>query len=542
MSSRCIRLSFLLVIWCFFLISQTEALTDDPHTARRELQSTQRSEPIWTRFQGSKFEEISAQELDGSKAGSSVERDLTGAIRTTSDFLRSNSHMVCKVLIDTHKPAGRISIFSPHLNRTLQESYLPSTLNEDHLPTALNVESVSSIRVTNIAPRIVGGKFANPKLVQSAVAFYDPGLTQFICTGSLLSPKWVLVAAHCKIKPGYLVSLGSTQAGQDGFLFSVTRTYNHPRFKERKKTLLNDIAVVEILGGALPDSKFLQINSDAAVPTDNVPVRAIGFGRISSNNAVFDPKPLALRQVDILVAPAPICKAIYNSLTLKVFENMHICAGTPEGGCNVCSGDSGSPLLRYEKGKPIIVGITSYGTKIGCDVKGLPNVFTRVSKYLKWLKSTPAVFFTRDGVVGDNTKKCDFGQFVYFVSEKIKFCRDCPFRQVSGGGSTTSCRLCPNGLVRSTKDGRKCTCVGRLARGRGLEDGFCKECPAGTFSGTNNELCLLCQPGSFASRKGSFSCASCQPGTFSDNRGATFCKKCPPGQGSGIGGDRCFNV
>lgn len=208
--------------------------------------------------------------------------------------------------------------------------------------------------------------------------------------------------------------------------------------------------------------------------------------------------------------------------------------------CNHFSrGDSGGPLLKYKNGQPTVVGITSFGYA-GCGNPGAPSVFTRVSRYVKWMRSTPAVFYTSKGVFGDNIKKCRFGQFVFSVNKKIKFCRDCPKGQVSKGGSAKACTKCPRGLVRSTKDGRKCSCVGRLAKGRGLKNRICTVCAPGTFSNTNNKFCLPCQPGFFSSRKGSTTCTPCSPNTFSAKRSTTACKKCPKGSFAVRGAIKCI--
>ena len=46
-------------------------------------------------------------------------------------------------------------------------------------------------------------------------------------------------------------------------------------------------------------------------------------------------------------------------------------------------GDSGSPLLCYLNGKPVLTGVASYSSK--ADPQNKPNVFTRVSTYLDWI-------------------------------------------------------------------------------------------------------------------------------------------------------------
>lgn len=194
------------------------------------------------------------------------------------------------------------------------------------------------------------------------------------------------------------------------------------------------------------------------------------------------------------------------------------------------------------RGKPIIVGIVSFGVR-QCDLPEIPVVFTRTSRYIGWLKKTPAVFFTREKVFGDPAKNCRKGQFVDVFSKKIRFCRDCPENEVSSGGSNKKCRKCPNGKFRSTSDGTKCTCVGRLARGRGLtKKGFCGQCKPGFFSGTTDRICRLCAAGSFSSTQGSFSCTLCPLSTFSDKKGSTACKRCPSGTFSLPGATQCFQL
>jgi len=47
-------------------------------------------------------------------------------------------------------------------------------------------------------------------------------------------------------------------------------------------------------------------------------------------------------------------------------------------------GDSGGPLVCGVKGKYVLAGATSWG-KTGCQTDGYPSVYTRISKYLRWI-------------------------------------------------------------------------------------------------------------------------------------------------------------
>jgi hypothetical protein len=51
-----------------------------------------------------------------------------------------------------------------------------------------------------------------------------------------------------------------------------------------------------------------------------------------------------------------------------------------------CYGDSGGPLVANESSKPVLIGLVSFGSAKGCDVRK-PTVYTRVAYYNSWIKS-----------------------------------------------------------------------------------------------------------------------------------------------------------
>lgn len=90
-----------------------------------------------------------------------------------------------------------------------------------------------------------------------------------------------------------------------------------------------------------------------------------------------------LLQGVVPLLPQEDCEARYG----HKFTNRMICAGnlSEDKRVDSCQGDSGGPLMcQRSNGRWVIVGITSWG--YGCGRKDSPGVYTKVSKYVPWIK------------------------------------------------------------------------------------------------------------------------------------------------------------
>jgi len=80
------------------------------------------------------------------------------------------------------------------------------------------------------------------------------------------------------------------------------------------------------------------------------------------------------------------------------FDSVHIlpsklCALDRNGRIGACLGDSGGPLVLLHRGgdnkfRYYLVGVVSAGYSKCHEVSGLPDVFTRVTYYDKWIRDT----------------------------------------------------------------------------------------------------------------------------------------------------------
>ena len=98
--------------------------------------------------------------------------------------------------------------------------------------------------------------------------------------------------------------------------------------------------------------------------------------------------PDVLQKVTVPVLDQAVCLRV-----LKIGRNLYnpevmVCAGDLAGGRDSCQGDSGGPLAvdrANEHGVQTryLAGIVSWG--YGCARKGLPGVYTRVSKFIDFI-------------------------------------------------------------------------------------------------------------------------------------------------------------
>jgi secreted trypsin-like serine protease len=249
---------------------------------------------------------------------------------------------------------------------------------------SLMQQAVDRYAAKDKGARIVGGEGAkwedNPWQV-ALVHAQDPenARAQF-CGGSIISPGWVLTAAHCIdtrfTAADYAVLSGTGNLKSGGVRTRVLAYIVHEgwRIAGNKSEYDNDIALLK-LDTALPlRGKSIPL-AQPNTALEQLAVLVTGWG-------VTEHRPTGtelLQQVTVPTVSAGTCnakKAYGGAVTPQMF-----CAG--EYRKDSCQGDSGGPATANVQGERRLIGIVSWG--IGCGERDKYGVYTRLPLYREWI-------------------------------------------------------------------------------------------------------------------------------------------------------------
>ncbi|XP_036413472.1 transmembrane protease serine 4a isoform X2 [Colossoma macropomum] len=227
--------------------------------------------------------------------------------------------------------------------------------------------------------RIVGGQSALIENWPWQVSLQQNG--QHTCGGTLVSPNWVVTAAHCFTSMGevsrwrvmagrtYLSTLGGSSVDK----IIVNDNYNAARNDY-------DIAMMKL-------SKPLTFGASVkpvCLPPHNLgltggaPLVVTGWGNLQENGKLSsDLQKASILLIDQVQCSNPVVYG--NSITFRM-----LCAGYLDGKVDACQGDSGGPLVYFDR-QWMLVGVVSWG--VGCARQGRPGVYTNMDQMLNWVHS-----------------------------------------------------------------------------------------------------------------------------------------------------------
>ncbi|KAM4668900.1 hyaluronan-binding protein 2 isoform 3-T5 [Amazona ochrocephala] len=167
-------------------------------------------------------------------------------------------------------------------------------------------------------------------------------------------------------------------------IFDVEKIIRHYNYREKNEVPHNDIALLKLKpvdGHCAVETKYVKTVCLPYVSfPDGTDCFVSGWGATEKDDLSHQ-----LLDVNVKLISQRKCNAP-RAYDQRLDESMFCAGNFQRPGADSCQGDSGGPLTCVEDGFYYVYGLVSWGE--GCGLKNKPGVYTQVTTFLRWIKST----------------------------------------------------------------------------------------------------------------------------------------------------------
>ncbi|XP_050091847.1 polyserase-2-like [Anopheles aquasalis] len=279
-------------------------------------------------------------------------------------------------------------------------------------------------RLLNVQGLVRGGTDALPGDYPWHVGIFNyrrvktSDMFTYICGGTIISPNFVLSAAHCVVSSAradlwkhpelfyFRAGAHNIKNETDGHNYNVSEIIVHPKFNH--ETFNNDIALLRSSGDISFDnpSKVFPICVPPAKADKGATIQellgkkgfVVGWGTTED-----EATSRILQQLEVSALSMDSCRSKVKEHNRKVLDwDVMFCARGEVSDTNVCTGDSGGGLIYFKNEIGYLRGIVSFAPReqledgsTGCDPNGVVG-YTDVARYIDWIEEYKKIVALRN--------------------------------------------------------------------------------------------------------------------------------------------------